>query len=79
MKERTMSRSVLGRDFFLKNASPARVREAEQARNNRAEIVRAYSHGQVSRRDLVKLGFDHRSGPPVANPRLESVCEKRIC
>ncbi len=52
-----MTRSVLGRDFFLKNASPARVREAEEARNNRAEIVRAYSHGQVSRRDLVKLGL----------------------
>jgi FtsP/CotA-like multicopper oxidase with cupredoxin domain len=44
--------------FFLpENASKARVREAENARNNRGEIVKAFSQGQVSRRDLVKMGL----------------------
>src|SRR5436305_8276842 len=39
------------------NASKARLRDAENARKNRVEIVKAYSHGQVSRRDLVKWGL----------------------
>jgi len=39
------------------NASRARVREAENARRNRAEILKAWSQGQVSRRDLIKMGF----------------------
>jgi hypothetical protein len=44
--------------FFLsENSSKARIREAENARNNRAEIVKAYSQGTVSRRDLVKWGL----------------------
>ena len=44
--------------FFLpENASKARIREAENARRNRAEIVKAHSQGQVSRRDLVKWGL----------------------
>ncbi|HEY2390759.1 MAG TPA: multicopper oxidase domain-containing protein [Candidatus Angelobacter sp.] len=44
--------------FFLsENASKARVREAENARKNRAEIVKAHSHGKVSRRDLMKWGL----------------------
>src|SRR5690242_2927871 len=44
--------------FFLpENASKARVREAENARRNRAEIVKAHSQGQVSRRDLIKWGL----------------------
>ena len=38
-------------------ASRARQREAEAARYNRAEIVRALSHGQISRRDLFKWGI----------------------
>src|SRR5436309_3376649 len=37
-------------------ASRARVREAENARRNRAEILKAWSQGQVSRRDLIKMG-----------------------
>jgi hypothetical protein len=41
--------------FFLpRSASKARLREAENARKNRAEIVKAFSQGQVSRRDLIK-------------------------
>jgi manganese oxidase len=44
--------------FFLsENASKARVREAENARRNRAEIVAAHSQGKVSRRDLIKMGL----------------------
>jgi FtsP/CotA-like multicopper oxidase with cupredoxin domain len=44
--------------FFLpENASRARQKEAENARHNRGEIVKAFSHGQVSRRDLVKMGL----------------------
>jgi manganese oxidase len=44
--------------FFLpENASKARVREAENARQNRAEIVKAFSHGQVNRRDLIQMGL----------------------
>ena len=44
--------------FFLpENASKARVREAENARRNRAEMVKAHSQGQVSRRDLIKWGL----------------------
>src|SRR5579864_6739755 len=39
------------------NSSKARLREAENARANRAEIVKAYSQGKVSRRDLVKWGL----------------------
>src|SRR5262245_33137549 len=38
--------------FLSKNASPARVREAENARNNRREILTALSLGQIRRRDL---------------------------
>jgi FtsP/CotA-like multicopper oxidase with cupredoxin domain len=49
--------------FYLpKDASKARIREAENARKNRAEIVAAYSRGQVSRRDLVKWGIFTSAG-----------------
>src|SRR6266571_3058818 len=43
-------------------ASRARVREAENARRNRAEILKAWSQGQVSRRDLIKMGLFTASG-----------------
>lgn len=44
--------------FFLSpHASRARIREAENARKNRAEILKAYSHGKVTRRDLMKWGL----------------------
>src|SRR5690242_2260808 len=52
-----MRRSHLEYDFFLRQASSARIREAENARRNRAEIVKAFSHGQVTRRDLIKWGL----------------------
>src|SRR5215467_13622767 len=44
--------------IFLSNkASPARVREAENARKNRREILKALSLGQITRRDLYKWGL----------------------
>ena len=38
-------------------ASRIRQREAQNARNNRAEIIKALSIGQISRRDLYKWGL----------------------
>src|ERR1700756_2641692 len=44
--------------FFLPaNASRLRLREAQRARDNRAEIIKALSHGQITRRDLYKWGI----------------------
>src|SRR5579864_7232753 len=44
--------------FFLsEKSSKARLREAENARKNRAEIIKAFSQGKVSRRELVKWGL----------------------
>jgi FtsP/CotA-like multicopper oxidase with cupredoxin domain len=38
-------------------ASKARLRDAEHARQNRAEVVKAWSQGQITRRDIMKLGL----------------------
>ena len=43
--------------FLTENSSQRRFKEAQRARENRAEIVRAYSQGKVSRRELVKWGL----------------------
>ena len=43
--------------FLPRDVSKSRLRDAENARRNRAEIVKALSHGQVSRRDLFKWGL----------------------
>jgi hypothetical protein len=44
--------------LFLSNkSSRARQREAENARNNRREIVKALSLGQITKRDLFKWGI----------------------
>ncbi|MGE5322516.1 MAG: hypothetical protein ACM3SW_06620, partial [Actinomycetota bacterium] len=49
--------------FFLpRNTSKARLREAENARKNRAEIVRAFSQGKVTRRELIKWGLITSAG-----------------
>ena len=48
--------------YLPKDASKARLRDAENARKNRAEILKAYSHGQVSRRDLIKWGLITSAG-----------------
>ncbi len=48
--------------YLSKNASRARIREAQNARNNRAEIVKALSTGQVTRRELFKWGIFTSAG-----------------
>ena len=63
--------------FYLPwNASKARLREAEDARKNRTEIVKALSQSQVSRRDLVKWGLFTTAGvlAPIGglNPFVQS-------
>jgi hypothetical protein len=45
--------------YLPSNASKARLRDAENARKNRAEIVKALSQGQVSRRDSRQVGPFH--------------------
>src|SRR6266850_2207107 len=49
--------------MYLKWTAPNnRLREAEHARHERAEIVKALSHGQVDRRDLIKCGLFTAAG-----------------
>src|SRR3989441_4000595 len=45
------------RVYLRGKASKARLREAENARRNRAEILKAWSTGKVSRRELIKMGL----------------------
>jgi FtsP/CotA-like multicopper oxidase with cupredoxin domain len=47
----------MSRIYLPSNASKARMREAERARQNRAEIVRELSWGRISRRDLIRMGL----------------------
>jgi FtsP/CotA-like multicopper oxidase with cupredoxin domain len=48
--------------FLPEDESRRRQREAQQARANRAEIVKALSHGQITRRDLFKWGIFTSAG-----------------
>ena len=49
--------------MYLSNkASRIRQKEARKARDNRAEIVRALSQDQITRRDLFKCGVFTTSG-----------------
>src|ERR1700744_6535868 len=48
--------------YISPKASQARQREAQNARNNRAEIVKALSLGQITRRDLYKWGLFTATG-----------------
>ena len=43
--------------YLSAKASRARLHEAENARRNRAEILKACSSGQITRRDLVRWGL----------------------
>src|SRR4026209_2486246 len=52
----------MGHIYLPWNASNARVRAAEEARRNRAEIVRELSWGRVSRRELIKMGLFTSAG-----------------
>jgi len=48
--------------YISSKASRIRQREAQRARDNRAEIVRALSIGQITRRDLFRWGIFTTSG-----------------
>ena len=48
--------------YISSKASRIRQREAQQARDNRAEIVKALSLGQITRRDLFKWGIFTSTG-----------------
>ena len=52
----------MSRIYLPWSASKARLREAENARKNRLEIVKGLSHGQLSRRDLLKMGLFTSAG-----------------
>jgi manganese oxidase len=56
--------------FLPWNSSRKRLREAENARRNRLEIVKAHSQGQLSRRDLIKLGLVTAGGALVSKNGL---------
>src|SRR3954453_17535164 len=67
----------MSRIYLPWNASGARRRDAENARRNRAEIVRELSWGRVSRRELIKMGLFTSAGmlAPIGglNPFVSSV------
>jgi FtsP/CotA-like multicopper oxidase with cupredoxin domain len=48
--------------FISPKASAARQREAQNARDNRAEVVKALGQGQITRRDLYKWGLFTATG-----------------
>src|SRR5262245_62842461 len=48
--------------YIRDNESRRRIAEAQKARDNRAEIVKALSTGQISRRDLWRWGLFSASG-----------------
>jgi FtsP/CotA-like multicopper oxidase with cupredoxin domain len=48
--------------YLSSKASRAQLLQAARARDNRLEILKALSHGQVSRRELVKWGLFTSSG-----------------
>ena len=48
--------------YISDKASRIRQREAQKARDNRAEIVQALSLGEISRRDLFKWGIFTATG-----------------
>lgn len=56
--------------YISSNASRIRQREAQRARDNRAEIVKARSLGQISRRDLIKWGIFTAGGALVCKNGL---------
>ncbi len=48
--------------YLTPKASRVRLREAQNARNNRAEIVQALGAGQITRRDLIRWGIFTAAG-----------------
>src|SRR5262245_833207 len=56
--------------FLSPKSSRIRLRKSQRARNNRAEIHRALSLGQISRRDLIKWGIMTSGGVLVCKNGL---------
>jgi hypothetical protein len=48
--------------YLSEKATAQQIREAEKARKNRQEIIQALSHGQVSRRQLLKMSLFTAAG-----------------
>jgi FtsP/CotA-like multicopper oxidase with cupredoxin domain len=48
--------------YLSEKSSAEQIREAERARRNRQEIIQAISHGQISRRQLLKMGLFTAAG-----------------
>jgi manganese oxidase len=61
--------------YLSERTSRARLREAENARRNRQEILTAWSQGQISRRDLVKLGLFTAAGSIILKNGLSPFAE----
>src|SRR5215472_9933404 len=83
IKKPQRSADIVSNQIYLpSNASKARHREAENARKNRVEIVKAWSQGQVSRRELFKWGLFTTAGllAPIRglNPFVDSACGDSI-
>src|ERR1041384_2167007 len=51
--------------YLSHRASRARLREAENAQSNRREILAALSQGEISRRELIKLGLFTGAGAVI--------------
>src|SRR5215467_11016395 len=63
MRRASMSRKDRDDSIWLSEYSDKRrIRDAENARRNRAKITKALSHGQIRRRDLVKWGLFTSAG-----------------
>ena len=58
--------------YLSRRASAERIREAENARKNRLEIVKALSTGQIDRRDLLRWGLITSAGYLAAKHGLSA-------
>jgi manganese oxidase len=61
--------------YISPKASRIRQREAQRARDNRAEIHRALSTGQISRRDLIRWGIFTAGGTLVCKNGLSPLAK----
>ena len=65
--------------YISPKASRIRQREAQRARDNRAEIVKARALGQVTRRDLIRWGIFTAGGVAGLQERSEPLGAQRLC
>ena len=64
--------------YLPKSAPKNRLREAQKARDNRAEIVRALSTGEVTAARSLQNGHLHRHRRPGAEERPQPVRQQRL-